>query len=322
MNSGTTKRDAQRAQNNREELVERFARALPADGILDPFSGFRLARASHPTEPIREVYQPALCFVAQGRKQALLGEEVFRYDPGHYLLYTLDLPLTFQVKEASTQRPYLGCRLDLDSSLVASVMLESGVESKKGDAAIKAMTVGATDADLLDAVVRLVRLLDAPDTGRVLAPLIIREIIFRLLIGGQSARFSHLLAGADTRRISQAIGYLREHFDQPLRMEDIAHEFGMSVSGFHHQFKSVTAMSPLQFQKQLRLQEARRLMLDENLDAASAGYRVGYEDPAYFSRDYKKLFDAPPQRDIARLRSNFQLPASSALLAHNAITRS
>ncbi len=173
---------------------------------------------------------------------------------------------------------------------------------------MKAMDVSPMDANLLDAVVRLVRLLDTPVEGKVLAPLIIREIVFRLLMGGQGARLSHLLAsGADTHRISKAIGLLRENFDQPLRIDDIAHELGMSVSGFHHHFKSVTAMSPLQFQKQIRLQEARRLMLGEDLDAASAGFRVGYEDPSYFSREYKKLFGAPPQRDIAKLRSNLEL---------------
>lgn len=307
MNPRTTKRDAQRAQSNREEIVERIAHALPEDGLLDTFSGLRLARSAQPTEPVGSVYQPAFCYVAQGGKQALLGEEIFRYDPGHYLLYTVDLPLTVQVKEASKERPYLGFRLSLDSSLVASVMMESGVEPKKSDATIKAMVVGLMDADLLDASVRLLRLLDAPDTSKVLAPLIIREIVFRLMAGGQGARFSHLLAaGAETRRISQAIGYLREHFDQSLRMDDIAHELGMSVSGFHHHFKSITAMSPLQFQKQLRLQEARRLMLNEDLDAASAGYRVGYETPSYFSRDYKKLFGAPPQRDITKLRSSLE----------------
>ncbi len=254
------------------------------------------------------MYQPAFCVVAQGRKQALLGEEVFRYDPGHYLIYTVDLPLTFQVEEASKERPYLGFRLNLDSSLVASVTMESGIEPKKGGVSMKAMDVSPMDANLLDAVVRLVRLLDAPIERKVLAPLIVREIVFRLLVGGQGARLSHLLsAGADTRRISKAIGRLREHFDQPLRMDDLARELGMSVSGFHYHFKSVTAMSPLQFQKQIRLQEARRLMLGEDLDAASAGFRVGYEDPAYFSREYKKLFGAPPQRDIARLRSNLEL---------------
>jgi AraC-like DNA-binding protein len=299
------KREAQRTQSNREELVERIARVLREDGSFDVFPGFRLSRSSRPTEPVRSVYQPAFCFVAQGRKQVLLGEELFRYDPGHYLIYTVDLPLTFQVEEASKERPYLGFALNLDSSLVASVMMESGVERKKGDASLKAMDVGPTDANLLDAVVRLVRLLDSPVERNVLAPLIIREIVFRLLVGGQGARLSHLLTSArDTRRISKAIGHLRENFNQPLRMDDIAHELGMSVSGFHHHFKSVTAMSPLQFQKQLRLQEARRLMLGEDLDAASAGFRVGYEDPSYFSREYKKLFGAPPQRDIAHLRSN------------------
>jgi AraC-like DNA-binding protein len=308
MNSKVAKREAQRTQSNLEELAERIAQALPEDGTLDVSPSFRLARSSRPTEPIHSMYQPAFCVVAQGRKQALLGEEVFRYDPGHYLIYTVDLPLTFQVEEASKERPYLGFRLNLDSSLVASVMMESGFEPKKGHMSMKAMDVSPMDANLVDAVVRLVRLLDTPVEGKVLAPLIIREIVFRLLVDGQGARLSHLLAlGADTHRISKAIGFLRENFDQSVRMDDIAQELGMSVSGFHHHFKSVTSMSPLQFQKQIRLQEARRLMLSEDLDAASAGFRVGYEDPAYFSREYKKLFGAPPQRDITQLRSNLEL---------------
>lgn len=305
MNQREANRDARRVQSNREELVERIAQALPEDGVLDVSSSFRLARSSKPTEPIHSMYQPALCVVAQGCKRALLGEEVFRYDLGHYLIYTVDLPLTFQVEEASKDCPYLGFRLNLDAALVASVMMECRIESKKGAVSLKAMDVSPMDADLLDAVVRLVRLLAAPVEYNVLAPLIIREIVFRLLVGGQGARLSHLLAvGADTHRISKAIGHLRENFDRPLRIDDLAHKLGMSVSGLHHHFKSVTAMSPLQFQKQIRLQEARRLMLGEDLDAASAGFRVGYEDPAYFSREYKKLFGAPPQRDIAQLRNN------------------
>ncbi len=308
MNEREAKRQEQKMQSNREELAERIALALPEDGTLDISPSVRLARSSRPTEPIHSMYQPAFCVVAQGRKQALLGEEVFLYDPGHYLIYTVDLPLTFQVEEATKERPYLGFRLNLDPSLVASVMMESGIEPKKGHGSMKAMDVSPMDVNLLDAVVRLVRLLDTPTEGKVLEPLIIREIIVRLLMGGQGARLSHLLAvGADTHRISRAIGFLRENFDQSLKMDDIAHELGMSISGFHHHFKSVTAMSPLQFQKQIRLQEARRLMLAEELDAANAGFRVGYEDPAYFSRDYKKLFGAPPLRDIAQLRSNLEL---------------
>jgi AraC-like DNA-binding protein len=308
MKQKEAKREEQRTQSSREELAERIAQALPEDGILDVSPGFRLARSSRPTAPVHAIYEPAFCFVAQGSKQALLGEEVFRYDPGHYLIFTVDLPLVFQVEEASKERPYLGFRLNLDPSLVASVMMESGIEIKKGDASAKALDVGPTDANLLDAIVRLVRLLDSPFEGKVLAPLITREIVFRLLMGGQKARLGHLMALArDAGRISKAIGHLRENFDRQLKMENIARELGMSLSGFHHHFKSVTAMSPLQFQKQIRLQEARRLMLGEDLDAASAGFRVGYEDPAYFSREYKKLFGAPPQRDITKLRSNLEL---------------
>ena len=308
MNQLEATRDAQRRQSCREELVERIAQALPTDGSLDILPSVRLARSSQPTQPIHSVYQPAFCLVAQGCKHALLGEEVFRYDPGHYLIYTVDLPLTFQVKEASKERPYLGLRLNLDSAIVAAVMLETGREPKKSATRQKALAVSAVDVNLLDAALRLVRLFENPAECQVLAPLIIKEIVFRLLLGGQGARLSHLVtATGDTQRISKAIGYLRENFDQAVRMDELAQELGMSLSSFHHHFKSVTAMSPLQFQKQIRLQEARRLMLGEDLDAASAGFRVGYEDPAYFSREYKKLFGAPPQRDIAKLRDHLDL---------------
>ena len=285
-----------------------MASALPGDGTLEAFPGFHLARASSPTEPVQSVFPPSFCFVAQGSKRALLGEEVFRYDPQHYLIYTVALPLTFQVEEASEERPYLGFRLDLEPALVASVIMESNIRLKKGDASTKAMNVSSVDADLLDAVVRLVRLVETPAERKVLAPLIIREIVYRLLIGGQGARLSHILASSgETRRISKAIGHLREHFDEQLKMEEIARELGMSVSGFHHHFKSVTSMSPLQFQKHLRLQEARRLMLGEDMDAASAGFRVGYEDPSHFSREYKRHFGAPPHGDIASLRSRLEV---------------
>jgi AraC-like DNA-binding protein len=308
MNQREAKRKAQRMQSNREELIERIARLLPDDGSMEPFPGFFLARLSSPSEPTLLVHQPTFCFVAQGRKRALVGDEVFYYDPGHYLLFTVDLPVTFQVIEASKEQPYFGFRLNLDAALVASVVMESGIEVSKGDAGVKAIDVSAMDGDMLDAVVRLVRLLDTPLERKVLAPLVTREIVYRLLVGGQGGRLGHLLASAgDTRRISKAIGRLRENYNRPLRIDEIARELGMSVSGFHHHFKSVTAMTPLQFQKQLRLQEARRLMLGEDLDAASAGFRVGYDDPSYFSREYKKLFGAPPQRDIARLRSTLEV---------------
>jgi AraC-like DNA-binding protein len=312
MNRRGAKREAQRVQSNKEELLERMARALPVDGRLEALDGLFLGRVSKPMESVHALYRPAFCLIAQGSKRVLLGDEAYRYDPGHYLIFTVDLPIVFRVEGADEERPYLGLRLDLDPDLVASVMMEAEAVTRKGDADVKAIGVNPVGADLLDAVVRLVRLLDEPDCQKVLAPLIKREIVYRLLAGGEGARLGHLVASSrgDTGRISRAIGRLREHYNEPLKIEEIARQCGMSVSGFHHHFKSVTSMSPLQFQKQIRLQEARRLMLGEELDAASAGQRVGYEDPAYFSRDYKKLFGAPPHRDISRLRSRLELGGS------------
>ncbi len=267
-----------------------------------------MARSSIITQQIHTVYPTAFCVIAQGSKTVLLGDEVFRYDPGHYLISTVELPVISQVAEASEEKPYLSFRINLDPSIVVSVMMETYLEIKKSDINTRAMDVSPINADLLDAVVRLARLLESPEQIEVLAPLIIREIIYRLLTGAQGARLSHLLTSeGDTRRISKAVRQLRDNIDRPLKIETIARELGMSVSGFHHHFKSVTAMSPLQFQKQIRLQEARRLMLGEDLDVASAGFKVGYEDAAYFSRDYKKLFGAPPQRDIARLRNDLEV---------------
>lgn len=307
MNQTDEKREESRLEANRRELIERAERVSSEDGSIELFPGFFRARASKPTHSLHSIYQPAFCFIAQGSKRALLGDEIFSYDPGNYLLYTVDLPLVFHVDHATPEKPYFGFRLNLDPTLVAEVLMESGVIKTKRKANVKAIDVSRIDDELLDALLRLVRLYEKPNQTQMLAPLIIKEIIFRLLIGGQGARLSHLIAATgETVRISQAINYLRERLTEPLRIEEIARRFGMSVSGFHAQFKSVTAMSPLQFQKQVRLQEARRLMLGDNLDAASAGFRVGYEDPAYFSRDYKNLFGAPPQRDIARMRSSLE----------------
>lgn len=308
MRRADSNQDAPRVRSNRDELIDRMATAMPTDGTIEVFPGFRISRASKPSEPVRSVYEPSFCFVAQGSKRALLGGEIFRYDPRNYLIFTVDLPVAFQVEQASEKAPYLGFRLALDPALVASVVMDSEIQIKKGEASTKAMNVSSVDADLLDAAVRLVRLVETPVERKVLAPLIKKEIIYRLLIGGQGARLNHILAsGGDTRRISKAIGHLREHFDEQLKMDQIARELGMSVSGFHHHFKSVTSMSPLQFQKHLRLQEARRLMLGEDMDAASAGFRVGYEDPSQFSREYKRHFGAPPHGDIVSLRSRLEV---------------
>jgi AraC-like DNA-binding protein len=286
--------EVHKVQASREELIERIARAVRADGSVEPLKGLLLNRASAPRAPLYSVYTPVFCVIVQGSKEVFLGSERYVYDPSHYLLVTAELPIVGHVLEASKALPYLSLRLELDPMLVSSVMVEAGH---------RAINVSPVDATLLDAVVRLVRLVASPNEAHFLAPLVTREIIYRLLMGEQGSRLRYAAAlGGNTHRIAAAIGRLHKEFDQPLRIEEIASDLGMSVSGFHHHFKAVTAMSPLQFQKQLRLQEARRLMLGEHLDAASAGYRVGYDDASHFNREYKRLFGAPPMRDVERLQ--------------------
>jgi AraC-like DNA-binding protein len=295
--------EEQRVLAGRSELVERIGRVMRADGIAQPLPGLHLARSSSPLVPAHGVFKPSLCVIAQGGKEILLGESRYRYDPFHYLLTTVDLPYTGQVLEASKARPYLSLQLELAATLVSSVLVEAGHTQPRDPAEVRAIAVSPLDGNLLDAVMRLVRLLDAPADVPVLLPLITREIIYRLLVGEQGTRLRHLaLQGGYTPDIAQAVKRLRQDFDQPLRIESLARELGMSVSGFHHHFKAVTALSPLQFQKQLRLLEARRLMLGEDLDAKGAAYRVGYRDASHFNREYKSLFGVPPIRDVQRLR--------------------
>jgi AraC-like DNA-binding protein len=268
--------------------------------------GLHLNRALSMTGPIHGVMHPSFCVIAQGAKEIHLGEERYRYDPYHYLLATVEMPAVSQLVEASRERPYLSLRLDLDPALVASVMLEVGLPALRREAAsVRALDVSPLEDGLLDAAVRLVRLVDAPEAeARVLVPSVKREVVFRLLMGEQSARLRHIaVLGGQTDRIARAIERLRNDFDKPLRIESLARDLGMSPSGFHEHFKAVTAMSPLQFQKQLRLQEARRLLLGEDLDAATVAYRVGYDDASHFSREYKRHFGQPPMRDVEHLRT-------------------
>jgi len=309
------KRAEQRDRADRVELVERIASAIQEDGVVEPMSGLRLTRASHPSERVLGVSQPSFCVIAQGAKEVYLGENRYPYDAHHYLLATVELPASGRIVEASKERPYLALRLELDEVLVGSVMVEAGLPVPRGQGDAKAIVVSALDADLLDATVRLMRLIDSPAEARVLVPLVKREIVFRLLMGEQGHRLRHLpMLGGNSHSIARAVELLRRDFDRPLRIEDIARELGMSSSGFHHHFKAITDMSPLQFQKQLRLQEARRLMLGESLDAASAGFRVGYYDPSHFSRDYKKQFGTSPARDVEHLRANLgAVPAAGTL---------
>jgi AraC-like DNA-binding protein len=302
-NRWQSQREIHRAQTSHEELVEHITWAIRDDGTAEPLKELRLRRASSPTELGHGVSCPSFCVIAQGSKEVLLGDKRYQYDPAHYLIATAALPVASRITEASKERPYLGLVLKLDPTLVGSVLVEVGHLALRSHSAVAAIDVRQMDAGLLDAVVRLVRLLDSPNDARFLAPLLQREIVYRLLMGAQGSRLHHVAAlGGATQRIAEAIERLRSDFDQPLRIEDMARELGMSVSGFHHHFRALTAMSPLQFQKQLRLQEARRLMLGEGLDAASAGYRVGYGNASHFTREYKRLFGAPPMRDVEYLR--------------------
>jgi AraC-like DNA-binding protein len=315
MTGSAKERQDLRMQAAREELAERIARALPRDGAVEPQPGVHFRRHSKPGERVYGVYPAAFCVIAQGSKDILLGEDVFRYDTAQYLISTMQLPLAGEAVEASPERPYLSFRLVADPSVVSSVMVESGLLHPRNDGEVKAVDVSPLDADLLDATVRLVRMIDTPDEYRVLAPLVVREIVYRLLTGAQASRMRHLATfGGHAHRMVRAAAMVRERFDKPLRIEELARELGMSVSGFHAHFKAVTAMSPLQFQKQLRLQEARRLMLSEDINAAEAGYRVGYDDASHFSREYKRHFGEPPMRDIEGLRgaaaSGFELTRS------------
>lgn len=296
-------RDLQRIQVNRAELVAQIASALPADGSIEPLPGLSLARRSSPQAPLHGLFKPTLCVIAQGSKEVLLGDSRYRYDPLHYLLVTVELPTVTQVVDASKERPYLSFSLELSPTLVSSVMAELGYTSDPDEGEARAVIVSLLDATLLDAVVRLVRVIDSPTEARILTPLVSREIIYRLLMGDQGGRLRHLaLLGGYASDIAKAVEWLRQNFDQPIHVNELAHELGMSVSEFHRHFKAVTAMSPLQFQKQLRLQEARRLMLGEDLDAASAAYRVGYNDASHFNREYKSVFGDPSMRDVQRLR--------------------
>lgn len=289
--------------SSRQELAERIARAIPHDGTADPLEGLMVRRSSSPTEMGHGTSYPSFCVIAQGSKEIHLGERHCRYDPANYLVVSAALPIATRIVEASEEHPFLGFVLRLDPTLVGSVMVEAGRPAPRSQASVTAIDVSPLDIELLDAVVRLVRLLDTPTDAHVLAPLIKREIVYRLLAGAQGDRLRHIAAfGGESNPITEAIARLRQEFDRPLRIEPLARDLGMSVSGFHHHFKAVTAMSPLQFQKQLRLQEARRLMLGEQLDATSAGFRVGYDDTSHFNREYKRLFGAPPMRDVERLR--------------------
>ncbi|QSI28458.1 helix-turn-helix domain-containing protein [Variovorax sp. RKNM96] len=287
-----------------KKLIDIVSRHVPGDGIHDsPIPGVDLIRSSTPTMPMPVVYEPTLCLIAQGRKRVMLGTTAYVYDPARYLIASVDLPVMGSVIEASEAAPYLCLALDLDMTVLSDLALRHSLPDESDSAPDAGMALNDTTPELLDAMVRLVSLLDSPADIEALAPLVTREILYRLLVDPRNS-IVRQLARADSRlsQIAKAISWLREHYGQACRIEDIADLAGMSRSTFHAHFKSVTSMSPLEFRSQLRLQEARRLMVAEAMDAAGAGFRVGYESPSQFSRDYVRMFGAPPAKDAGRLR--------------------
>jgi AraC-like DNA-binding protein len=275
--------------------IERLAGRDGEHATLVP--GLTLLRLSQPCAPVHAIHRPALCVIAQGAKHLQLADELYAYDASTYLAVVQDLPVMAQVVQANEQAPYLCLRLDFDAAeLAQSVLQWASAPPRDGS---RGLFVGSIDTALLDPLLRLVRLLDAPDDIAALAPLITREVLYRLLTGAEGWRlgaFAH--GGSQARRIALAIAWLREHFAEPLRIEDLARVAHMSASSLHRHFKAVTAMSPVQYQQRLRLVEARRLTLAQSLDAASAALRVGYQSPSQFSREYSRLFGAPPARDL------------------------
>lgn len=285
-------------------LVEMLERHVTADGTQETaIKGLHIIRSSRISEKVHTVYEPSLCVVARGSKVVLLGEQSYQYDPASYLTASVHLPITGQVIEASAEAPYLSIQLQLDKNQILEVIRSSDqTELPQGECA-RGLVVSQMSDHLHDAVLRLVRLLDTPQDIPVLAASVTREIIYRVLQDEQNAALKQVvLVGSQAQRISKAIVRLNREYAQSLRVEKLAQEAHMSASSFHHYFKEVTGMSPIQYQKQLRLQEARRLLFAERLEAAEAAYQVGYESPSHFSREYARKFGLPPARDIRRLR--------------------
>jgi len=265
--------------------------------------GLHVAAASVTTEPINHVYEPVFGLVAQGAKSIVLGDKVFDYGAGQYLVVSVDLPITGHINVASEREPFLCMGLTLRPATIATLLLETAA-SDRSAVDTPGMGVSKAPGELLDAVVRLLRLLDHPRDAPVLAPLIEREILWRLLRGEQGAMLRQI-GFADSRlsQISHAIRWIRANYAEMLRIEDLAQMAAMSVSSFHRHFRAVTSMSPIQYQKQIRLQEARARLLAQSEDVAAVGFAVGYDSPSQFSREYSRVYGAPPGRDAARLRS-------------------
>jgi len=289
------------AMNVLARAIRRFAQSDGDHNTAIP--ALTLHRRSAPSEPLHCIYNLGLGVVAQGDKQVLLGGETIDYGPGQSMLTTIDLPVVSHVRRASVREPFLGLMLTLDVRTIVQISSEMDVPRSRRDDGSGSISFKALDAALLDALIRLVALLDEPALVPRLAPLIQQEITIRLLTGPHASQLRRLVtAGSPSQQIAKAVAWLKQNFVEALHGDDLADRAHMSPSTFRQHFRALTGLSPLQYQKQLRLQEARQLMLNQNLDAGSAAGRVGYESASQFSREYNRLFGAPPQRDIKRLR--------------------
>ena len=293
------------------ESLGRLARLLAAHAPYDGaftlrVPGLHVVRRSRPTRELeRATVTPALCIVAQGAKIVMLGREVYSYDASRMIAYAVDLPVAGQVVRASQREPFLALVLKLDPYKIAELTLKvypHGVPSPQDS---RGVIVGQSTTAIVDAAARLVESMAHPADAELLAPLVVDEILIRLLLSPIGPRVAQIgQQESSVQRVAKAVTWVREHFAQPMTLEDLADLAHMSVSSFHQHFKAVTSMTPLQYQKVLRLQEARRLMLSRMMDAGSAGREVGYLSASQFSREYTRLFGSAPTRDVARLRQD------------------
>jgi AraC-like DNA-binding protein len=288
-----------------QEMASIIARFANSDGEhTTAIDGLFFARRSSPTQPLYTAQWPCFALVVQGAKSLRLGEELFSYGVGDYLVTSIDLPVVSRVTEASAEMPHLGLGMAINSDRLKEVLERAGLTGRALAAhEMRGVAVNTAQSDLLDAAARLLRLLDRPDDIPAMAPLIEQEILYRLLIGPFGPRLMQIaISETPSNKIAQAIAWLRGHFTQPLCIGELAERVGMSVSSLHHHFKAVTATTPMQYQKLLRLHEARRLMLMEFLDVGTAGYRVGYQSPSQFSREYSRMYGMSPLRDVGEMQ--------------------
>jgi AraC-like DNA-binding protein len=291
-------------KNALESLKKSIARWTEAEEQLSTdIPGLILYRREKPTTPTTALYEPTICVIAQGAKRVFLGDDSYVYDSRHFLVTSVDIPTVVQVIKANNEKPCLGLVLKLDRREISQLMVDSNFPAAHVQRSSRGMAIGDITLPLLNAFQRLIDLLAEPTDIPILAPIIRREIFYRLLLSDQGAHLRQIAsAGSQSHQITRAIDWLKGNYDQPLSIDDLAATVNMSTSTFHHHFRALTAMSPLQYQKWLRLHEARRLMLTEYKDAATAAFQVGYESPSQFSREYNRLFGNSPLRDITNLR--------------------